>query len=331
MCAKKTCDPSTKPRSRSLCALQSCPNSGLQRRPGPLPKYRRIYPPKKPPARQPPPPTAVVTPATAPAPATAAKTTAEESTAAMFPGSTASAIPDDDFSVDSRRNKGGNGFPSKSDDSKDEREEEEDGSTPNMAGYTPGYDYVVEDRMTEEEGIIDLDVTTSAPFRIPLQSTPPTSLGSITHTLQTGPTTMFASRPPTTPLSSSSAARTRAETTHHDPVTTRPDYPHSQRTRGVPLATTSSPRAARPTTAARPPTAAAPPRSTKRVTKSKRPAVTRKKNGSTPHPKKSTPSLPRSQTPLPDPPAGGQTDPMPVSVDFFWVAGNWSEVGAQNL
>uniref|UniRef100_A0AAQ6IF32 Peptidase M12B domain-containing protein n=1 Tax=Anabas testudineus TaxID=64144 RepID=A0AAQ6IF32_ANATE len=43
---KKTCDLTTKPRSRSLCALQSCPNSGLRRRPGPPPKYRRIYTPK---------------------------------------------------------------------------------------------------------------------------------------------------------------------------------------------------------------------------------------------------------------------------------------------
>uniref|UniRef100_A0A3Q1AQ35 Peptidase M12B domain-containing protein n=1 Tax=Amphiprion ocellaris TaxID=80972 RepID=A0A3Q1AQ35_AMPOC len=44
--SKTTCDPTTKPRSRSLCALQSCPNSSLRRRPGPPPKYRRIYPPK---------------------------------------------------------------------------------------------------------------------------------------------------------------------------------------------------------------------------------------------------------------------------------------------
>ncbi|XP_044052675.1 A disintegrin and metalloproteinase with thrombospondin motifs 12 isoform X2 [Siniperca chuatsi] len=50
---KKTCDLSTKPRSRSLCALQSCPNSSLRRRPGPPPKYRRIYPPKSHPNKHP--------------------------------------------------------------------------------------------------------------------------------------------------------------------------------------------------------------------------------------------------------------------------------------
>ena len=43
---RRTCDPTTKPRSRSLCALHSCPNSSLRRRPGPPTKYRRIFPPK---------------------------------------------------------------------------------------------------------------------------------------------------------------------------------------------------------------------------------------------------------------------------------------------
>uniref|UniRef100_G3NKT5 ADAM metallopeptidase with thrombospondin type 1 motif, 12 n=1 Tax=Gasterosteus aculeatus aculeatus TaxID=481459 RepID=G3NKT5_GASAC len=49
----KTCDVLSKPRSRSLCALQSCPNSSLRRRPGPAPKYRRIYPPKSHPTPNP--------------------------------------------------------------------------------------------------------------------------------------------------------------------------------------------------------------------------------------------------------------------------------------
>uniref|UniRef100_A0A7N8WV50 ADAM metallopeptidase with thrombospondin type 1 motif, 12 n=1 Tax=Mastacembelus armatus TaxID=205130 RepID=A0A7N8WV50_9TELE len=48
---KKPCNLSTKPRSRSLCALQSCPNSNLRRRPGPAPKYRRTYPPNSHPKR----------------------------------------------------------------------------------------------------------------------------------------------------------------------------------------------------------------------------------------------------------------------------------------
>uniref|UniRef100_A0A672ZW32 A disintegrin and metalloproteinase with thrombospondin motifs 12-like n=1 Tax=Sphaeramia orbicularis TaxID=375764 RepID=A0A672ZW32_9TELE len=50
---KKTCDLATRPRSRSLCGLQSCPNSSLRRRPGPPPKYRRVYPPKSNPTQLP--------------------------------------------------------------------------------------------------------------------------------------------------------------------------------------------------------------------------------------------------------------------------------------
>uniref|UniRef100_A0A4W5KAS0 ADAM metallopeptidase with thrombospondin type 1 motif, 12 n=1 Tax=Hucho hucho TaxID=62062 RepID=A0A4W5KAS0_9TELE len=49
----KKCDIKTMPRSKSLCALQSCPSAGLRRRPGPPPKYRRVYLPKRQPTRQP--------------------------------------------------------------------------------------------------------------------------------------------------------------------------------------------------------------------------------------------------------------------------------------
>uniref|UniRef100_A0A8C7SLA0 ADAM metallopeptidase with thrombospondin type 1 motif, 12 n=1 Tax=Oncorhynchus mykiss TaxID=8022 RepID=A0A8C7SLA0_ONCMY len=49
----KKCDIKTMPRSKSLCALQSCPSAGLRRRPGPPPKYRRFYLPKRHPTRQP--------------------------------------------------------------------------------------------------------------------------------------------------------------------------------------------------------------------------------------------------------------------------------------
>uniref|UniRef100_H3DES8 ADAM metallopeptidase with thrombospondin type 1 motif, 12 n=1 Tax=Tetraodon nigroviridis TaxID=99883 RepID=H3DES8_TETNG len=334
--AKKTCDLSTKPRSRSLCALQSCPNSGLQRRPGHPPKYRRIYPPKNQPTRRPPPstwaPSSAATSATPLASVTVMETTTEESTASNSK-TTTSGIADGEFNIHLRKNdKLGKGFPSNADNSKDEREEEEEGSTPNMAGYTPGYDYVVEDRMTEEEGIIDLDVTTTERFKIPLQSTPPTSFRSVTHTSQTGSTTMFVSKPPTTSSSSShSTAKTWAETTQHHPVTTRPNHPHSQWTRRIPLATTSVFHATQPpsTTARRPFTTASSARSTKKTIKVKKPAVTRKKNSLSPQPKKSASSRSKSQSQEPDIPQGSptsdQTIPEPVSTDIFWVAGNWSE------
>uniref|UniRef100_A0A8C6WFW9 ADAM metallopeptidase with thrombospondin type 1 motif, 12 n=1 Tax=Neogobius melanostomus TaxID=47308 RepID=A0A8C6WFW9_9GOBI len=49
--SKKGCNMTSKPRSRSLCGLQSCPNLSLRRRPGPPPKYRRLYPPKRQPTK----------------------------------------------------------------------------------------------------------------------------------------------------------------------------------------------------------------------------------------------------------------------------------------
>lgn len=336
--AKRTCDLSTKPRSRSLCALQSCPNSGLQRRPGHPPKYRRIYPPKNQATRHPLPSTRATWSSATSATPTAMMTTTEASTASTSK-TTMSKIADNEFGDEfhsGKNDKLGKGFPSKADDSKDEREEEEEGSTPNMVGYTPGYDYVVEDRMTEEEGIIDLDVTTSAPFKIPLQSAPPTSFGSVTHTshTQTDSTTMFGSKPPTTSSSSHSTAKTWAETTQHHPVTTRPSNPYSRWTGRIPLATTSVFHTTQPpsATARGPFTTALSPRSTKKIIKVKKPAVTRKKNSLTPHPKNSTSSRTKSHSQEPNIPQASttsdQTNPKPVSMDIFWVAGNWSEVGA---
>lgn len=268
------------------------------------------------------------------------KTTTGASAASTSKTTTSKSAEDefgDEFHSGLKNDKPGKGFPSKADDSKDEREEEEEGSTPNMVGYTPGYDYVVEDRMTEEEGIIDLDVTTSAPFKIPLQSAPPTSLGSVTHTshTQTDSTTMFGSKPPTTSSSSHSAAKTRAEATQRHPVTTRPSSPYSRWTRRIPLATTPAFHATQPPSAtarASPFTTALSPRSTKKIIKVKKPAVTRKKNSSTPHPKTSTSSRTKSHSQGPDVPQGSttsdQTNPKPVSTHIFWLAGNWSEVGA---
>ncbi|XP_067084346.1 LOW QUALITY PROTEIN: A disintegrin and metalloproteinase with thrombospondin motifs 12-like [Osmerus mordax] len=50
---KKSCDLSAKPRSKSLCALQSCPNSSLRRRPGPPPNHRQAHLPKSHPTVRP--------------------------------------------------------------------------------------------------------------------------------------------------------------------------------------------------------------------------------------------------------------------------------------
>uniref|UniRef100_A0A8C2WTC9 ADAM metallopeptidase with thrombospondin type 1 motif, 12 n=1 Tax=Cyclopterus lumpus TaxID=8103 RepID=A0A8C2WTC9_CYCLU len=217
---KKTCDASTKPRSRSLCALQSCPNSSLRRRPGPAPKYRRIYPPKSQPTKNPEAtwaptarPAATAAPTTAPTAAVTVwkKTTTEGTTTVFTPTTMAlSTTPAIHEIVDAdgyeRINEDESVFPSKvtsagkdrkatdvEKEKVEEREEEEEGSTPNVMMYTPGYDYVVEERAKEEEaGIIDLDVATS--LKNPLKSTTPTPKIVITPTLQTRPSTMHTTK-----------------------------------------------------------------------------------------------------------------------------------------
>uniref|UniRef100_A0A8C8A565 ADAM metallopeptidase with thrombospondin type 1 motif, 12 n=1 Tax=Oryzias sinensis TaxID=183150 RepID=A0A8C8A565_9TELE len=50
---RKACNLAAKPRSRSLCALQNCPNSSLYRKPGFLSMSRRISPPRTPPSQHP--------------------------------------------------------------------------------------------------------------------------------------------------------------------------------------------------------------------------------------------------------------------------------------
>ncbi|XP_068617098.1 A disintegrin and metalloproteinase with thrombospondin motifs 12-like [Brachionichthys hirsutus] len=88
---KKSCDLSTKPRSRSLCALQTCSNSSLRRRPGPPPKYRRIYPPKSHPSKHPAAPSQAPTSTPAKATPTTAPTAAP--TSASAPTATHTATP----------------------------------------------------------------------------------------------------------------------------------------------------------------------------------------------------------------------------------------------
>uniref|UniRef100_A0A671Y0E7 ADAM metallopeptidase with thrombospondin type 1 motif, 12 n=1 Tax=Sparus aurata TaxID=8175 RepID=A0A671Y0E7_SPAAU len=308
---KKTCDLSTKPRSRSLCGLQSCPNSGLRRRPGPPPKYRRVFPPKSHPTEH---------------PGTWAPTTREN------------------------EDKRGKGVTSKAKDRKatgvetekvEEREEGEEGSTPNVLMYTPGYDYVVEERTTEEEGIIDLDVTTSTSHKNPLKSTTPTPNTLITPTLQTSPPTVHTTKEAATYSTPHTSTETWAKTTHRYPFThprTTPRIdPYSQWTHRVPLTTPmyrSHPvpstagfhtTRAPSTTARKPFTTAATP--TVKIVKLKKPAaVTPKKNSSVSRAKKPS-SWSKGQKQQTESPSDQSNVKArePVSMDIFWVAGNWSE------
>nr|XP_020449606.1 A disintegrin and metalloproteinase with thrombospondin motifs 12-like [Monopterus albus] len=349
---KKTCDLSTKPRARSLCALQSCPKSNLRRQPRPPPTYRRVYPPKNQP--------------TATAPPTAAVTTTSFS-----PETTVPEIIDADdyeFSVIVRKNRDKNGrvFPNKFSSAEKERkatdvdkekieegEEGEEGSTPDVVRYTPGYDYVVEDRTKEEEEeTLDLDVfTTATSLKNPLKST--TTLPHITPTLQTDPPTMrTTSRARTTTAYTNTHASTEmwAETTHHSssPNTTLHISPYSPWTHRVPLTTPTYKKHSVPlktgfrttqspsTTGRTLFTTVASSQPTVKIIKLKKPAATPKKNSSVSHAKKPTPQSKgshsesqnqRSQSPVSSS-AGDQSNLMvrePVSMDIFWVVGNWSE------
>lgn len=342
---KKTCDLSTKPRSRSLCGLHSCPNSSLRRRPGPPPKYRRKPPTKMYPTRHPVSPTSTAVTTTP----TAAIT--KDTTATTFLSTTDTS--DYEFNVTVRRNqnteeKGGSVYPTKisstdeernaTDVGKEEEEEEEDGSTPNVLMYTPAYDYVVEERTTEEEGIIDLDaVTTAMTHRIPLNSfTTPTPFTS--PTFHTSQQTMHTTRQPTTTSYSTPHTSTKiwAKTTHHYPHSKPSTSPHvspySQWTHRVPRTTPApslTPRKAFTTVSS--------PQSTVKIIKLKKPVEPPRKSNSPSKSKKpssrskgyrSKSQNQRSESPMMISSTSDQSNLMagePVSMDVFWVIGNWSE------
>lgn len=175
---KKSCNMASKPRTRSLCGLQSCPNLSLRRRGGPPPKYRRLYPPKRQPNKP-----ADFTSTWFPTSTTSTaapsiydlttrqtilfnSTTSTQNTSA----SDVTDMLDKEFKVVWKENKQKYLVPTKSiylrrnkpakspgKTKNMTKEEEEEGSTPNAIMYTPGYDYIVEDRTTEDE-IIDLDI-----------------------------------------------------------------------------------------------------------------------------------------------------------------------------
>ncbi|KAM7391303.1 hypothetical protein PAMP_022003 [Pampus punctatissimus] len=378
---KKTCDPTTKPRSRSLCALQSCPNPSLRRQPGPPPKYRRIPPPRSHPTKHPVSSTWAPTSTTATAAPTSAitvrkETTIKDSATALIPTTASHLTPkisvpeiidtdNYDFEVVSKNedgvHKGRKVFPTKSTYTGKEKEkvegkdDGEEGSTPNVVTYTPRYDYVIEDRTTEDKGIIDLDVvTTATSLKNPLKSTTQIPRTLITSTLHTSPSTTRTTKAPTRTSYSTphTSTETWAKTTHHysffDPHTTPRINPYSHWTHRVPLTTPMSKghsvtrktvfhtTQAPSTTARKPLTTSALPQPTVKIIKLKKPAVT---------PKKSSPG-PRAKKPSSRPKGGrsknqnqraenhmsssisDQSNLMarePVSMDMFWVVGNWSE------
>ncbi|XP_028269800.1 A disintegrin and metalloproteinase with thrombospondin motifs 12-like [Parambassis ranga] len=341
---QKTCDLSTKPRSRSLCALQSCPKSSLRRQPGAPPKYRRVYPPKTNSTMHPRSTTPMSTTATA-APTAAVtvrrKASTTETTTAFIPTTTSpstsmtTVIDADNYEFNKMVSKKEDETKSSSVE-KDEQEEVEEGSTPNVVMYTPGYDYVVEDRTTEEETIIDLDVTTATLHK----STTPTRHLLITPTAQTSPLTMPTTT--TTYPSPHTSTETWAKTTHYlsNPHTTSRVSPPRNWTPRVPLTTpvykkTGPHTEQTPSTTARKPlTTAASPQPTVKIIKPKKSAVTPKKNSSVSRAKKPSSRSKGGRSKGQNHQPGGsrsttnQNNLMaqePVSMDAFWIVGNWSE------
>lgn len=194
----------------------------------------------------------------------------------------------------------------------EEREEGEEGSTPYVVMYTPGYDYVVVDGASEEEGgIIDLDLTTATP--------------QVTPTLQARPPPVYMTRGPTTASYSTpnTGTETWAKTTHHPQTTPRMD-PYRPGTHMVPITTRMyKSLAVSARAASKRFTTVASPHSTSHVTKmsksaEKPPSQPKGSRSKKQKQKSHARSSSRNQSKL--------KPREPVAVDAFWVAGNWSEV-----
>ncbi|MEQ2288280.1 hypothetical protein AMECASPLE_021099, partial [Ameca splendens] len=354
---KKTCDPSTKPRSKSLCALQSCPNSSLHRRPRIPPLYRHIYTNKTHPTKHPgSSPLAPISSTAAPT-ATTKETTTSTTKSTLSPAATVTEIidsEDEEFSVLVKKNKEAKRkvYPNKSSSANKEmkisvKEEEnvdiEEGSTEDRVLYSPGYDYIVEDKTKEEEKIIDLDLFTTVTSLTSLlqRTTPKPQARPLTKHITTDPPTTAS------PFSLTSTDTCARATRHLPNINTTSDVkPYRPWTQRVPLTTpmyksgsvllkTVIKRKQVPAKTVRKPsiTAASP---HVPFTYLKKSPATTNKNSPTPRPKKpssrSKGSHFKSQNQEPRSPQSSSTSDQsnlmarePVSMDVYWVVGNWSE------
>uniref|UniRef100_A0A674AK10 ADAM metallopeptidase with thrombospondin type 1 motif, 12 n=1 Tax=Salmo trutta TaxID=8032 RepID=A0A674AK10_SALTR len=326
---KRKCDIETMPRSKSLCALLSCPSAGLRRRPGPPPKYRRVYPPKRHPTRT---TTPITTSTTRPLP----------------PSSTASDIIDvDDYELNLIVGKNGSvedkkvffittspteeEYRERDMREKEEEEIKEEGSTsgvvfsdsgvrtPNQSPAT-----VTTTRLhpttTPHTSVLTTSLTTphtSRVLRTTSPSTPQTSAGRRAVTTRHYPLT----RPKTTPFINPSIQRTTRV-----PHTT-PPLAQTAGVRSTPKAHYHSKQALYPTTEGTFYTrdnGSFAPRSKKPGPLAKKPASRFK--GPSPH------SKGKGQNQKPESPVvtftsdyGSLNAQEPISMDVFWVVGNWSE------
>lgn len=198
--------------------------------------------------------------------------------------------------------------------------EGEEGSTPNVVMYTPGYDYVVEERRSEEEEIIDLDVSS---VRNPLESTTVQTSPPTLHMTTKAITTTYS-----TPLTSTETQRRTTQRLSNPNIS-----PYGPWTHRISLTTpTHSVHTTRaPSTATKSLSTAVSAQPTVKIIKVKKPAATQKK--SSPNPRGKKPSS------RPKGPAKNQNQNQrqqnpnlmakeSVNMDVYWVVGNWSEVGS---
>lgn len=322
LASTKSCDITSKPRSRSLCGLQSCPSSGLRRRPeSPLPKYRRLFPPKAVPTKPSKSSNSITTTSTA-VPTVYNATTRYNVNHSSTPSthktskSDKTDIIDHEFNVIWTEKKS---VPTKRPYLKIKpktarnkvMDEEEEGSTPNIPMHTPGYDYIVEDRATEEE-IIDLDVTTTTAstkhFKTstskPLNTSPLTTTRVTTRSPQ--PKSTFRNSKPSNHILKTTPALTKTI------FSTTPDALTTQ----APFSTTTQPITTTETLL----------QPTVKITKPKKPTVTPRGNytSTTKKTQRSKANRSKKQNNT----TSDQRNAMAgetVSRDFTWVVGNWSE------
>lgn len=331
---KKSCDMASKPRSRSLCGLQSCPNYSLRRRPGPPPKYRRLYPPKRQPTK---PseftstwfPTTIITSTAAP---TVYSPTTRQTT--LFHSTTLTqntSVPDitdilhPEFNVVWTENKGNDLIPTKGSYPKrikaaegpensrnEEKEEEEEGSTPNEKMYSPQYDYITEDRTIEEE-IIDLDVTTTVkPSNAKPMVTIKTPLLTTYNTRVTTRSSQSRSTPRNNKYDRRSSLTTKAANTYSFFTSTTDSHTLTQLTTTVqPITTTGWPQA------------------TVKIIKPKKSTITPKATMETSPSKRKLQDPKENRSKKQNITSSDQNNLMARNIvvkDFSWVVGNWSEV-----
>ncbi|KAJ8005919.1 hypothetical protein DPEC_G00122890 [Dallia pectoralis] len=353
---QKKCDLETMPRSKSLCALLSCPS--LRKRPGPSLRYRRVYPTSRQPTRQP------VTHTWGPEstrPTTAPRTStidANERTTTPISPFTTRPLPLSSTATEGTIFSWDGSFikavaPEETNQERDLREDEDmfikEGSATDLVipergmRYTPGDDYVV-----DEEGPSDLDISNMATsLRTPSQSLPTVSPAR-SHTTTTPlsphnsvPETSHAIRvwlntsPPTPPTSTPRRANT---TPSFDPLPQRATEVPSRRAPTGPYRTADSSTVAREAEYF---TSPSPKTTVKTVHLKKSPDVS-----AASRPIKLHSNKPTSKGPSPaskgndqdqDPGSPVTTsytsdyDPNalePASMEVFWVVGNWSECSA---